>query len=184
MTYKKYKKPLVLGAPRSGFTLLINIIDSLQQAFPKEVPFEKKMFNAVISIMGDSISRTIEKAFAEQGIIKDLVYSHSFRAVLGGPHWIDKTKSQFYCFRKYIGVRGYGDFALLIRYPSEIESSFPIEHSHYSPKKWLSDPRFKNHRFFASVRNPADIISSSCFSFNALTSEYIQRFISYRNQRW
>ncbi|MCP3943388.1 MAG: sulfotransferase domain-containing protein [Desulfobacteraceae bacterium] len=180
MTFKEYKKPIVLGAPRSGFTLLINVIDSFQQTCPKEEPFEKKFINAVTFIMGEGISRTIEKAFAEKGIKKNLVYSPSFRAVFGGPHWIDETENKFYCFRKYIGVKGYGDFALLVRYPSEIESSFPIEHSHYSPKVWLSDPRFKNHRFFASVRNPVDIISSSCFSFNALTSHYIQQFISHR----
>ncbi|WP_419735185.1 hypothetical protein [Pseudomonas sp. COR18] len=73
--------------------------------------------------------------------------------------------------------QGAGDFTLITSHPVEILSVYGTAHSHVGPDIWPTHPAFSEHQRFASMRHPAGTVSSACFSFNALASEYIQRFI-------
>jgi hypothetical protein len=87
------------------------------------------------------------------------------------------TQAGFACFRKYIGVRGMGDFSLVTRHPRVVLDHDAIVHSHTNPAYWLASPPYDSYAHFASVRHPCGIINSALFSLNALASEYIQRFL-------
>ena len=170
-------KPLVLGAPRSGFSLLINIVARLYPLTGGKEAVERRVMKAFTSVAGPTISARISRVISEAGLENELIYNDNFRLVVGGPYWLDGNNPQRICFRKYMGVRGMGDFTLITSHPREIADFYEIVHSHSHPEAWLAHPSYADYIKFASIRHPADILASSCFSINALASEYIQRFV-------
>jgi hypothetical protein len=170
-------KPLVLGAPRSGFSLLINIVARLYPLTGGKEAIERRVMKAFTSLAGPTISNRISRVISEAGLKSEFIYNDHFRLVVGGPYWLDGNNTQRICFRKYLGVRGMGDFTLITSHPREIADFYEIVHSHSHPEAWLAHPSYADYIKFASIRHPADILASSCFSINALASEYIQRFV-------
>ncbi len=170
-------KPLVVGAPRTGFTLLCSVLINLVPLAPSKWDLKQKILNVFVDKLGDHISSTIIQGFAEQGITADLLYNPAFQIMLGGPKWLRKDRDGFACFRKYIGVRGMGDFTLITSHPKEVLDCHEIVHSHIDPGLWVNHPDYAEYTKFASVRNPIGTLNSSAFSLNALTSEYLQRFL-------
>lgn len=170
-------RPLVVGAPRTGFTLLISVVSNLLPLAPPQDDIRRRAIRAAVESLGDTVSTAICDAFAQRGITDDLIYNGNFQALLGGPKWLKPDDTSRACFRKYIGVRGLGDFTLITSHPRELLDSQEIVHSHSHPKLWLEMPEYAHHRKLASVRSPIGTLNSSCFSINALTSEYIQRFV-------
>lgn len=168
----------VMGAPRTGFSLLINIVANLLILTQCKKDIRNRVLNTFTDLAGWHVSNVITRTFADQGIADDLIYNRNFRELIGGPVWLDPQNPSRACFRKYIGVRGRGDFTLITSHPYEVLDSCEVVHSHYHTKTWLEHPGYANHIKLASVRNPVGTINSACFSINALTSEYIQRFIS------
>ena len=170
-------KPLVVGPPRSGFTLLSSIINELLPYVNHKISNKDSGTTYLVKLFSYLISEHIVDIFKSYGFDRDVIYNNNFRFIAGGPIWKDPDNSNFVCFRKYIGLKGHGDFTLNFKHPKFILNYYNVTHSHYGSNLWLNDPAYKNYVKFASVRNPVDIINSSCFSLNALASEYIQKFI-------
>jgi hypothetical protein len=168
--------PLVVGYPRTGFTLLISVIIEIFN-HARIVKVGHKSLKAFCDGAGMQIAANIEKVFERHGITNDLIYNENFRQMVGGPKWLGVEAEKLACFRKYIGVRGKGDFTLITSHPRQVLEYDEIIHSHDGPAVWAAHPAYADYGRFASVRNPAGTVASACFSLNALSSEYIQRFI-------
>jgi len=176
-TLQKPFKPLVVGAPRSGFALLSSVLIHFVPLGPSKADLKQTILNILIEKLGDHVSSAIVKSFATLGITKDLLYNPNFRLMIGGPKWLSKTRPGFACFRKYIGVRDMGDFTLITSHPKEVLDAYEVIHSHSDPGWWADHHDYADYIKYASVRNPIGIINSSVFSLNALASEYIQKFV-------
>lgn len=176
MTARAFK-PLVVGAPRSGFALLASVLAHFVPLAPGKLDLRQRMLNALMRHLGDHVSAAIVKAFARRGITHDLLYNANFRYVAGGPKWLKEGAPGTACFRKYIGVRGLGDFTLVTSHPRELLDMDEVVHSHSDPGLWLSHPGYHDYARYASVRHPIGILNSAVFSLNALASEYIQKFV-------
>lgn len=170
-------KPLVVGAPRSGFALLASVLIHFVPLAPGKLDLRQRVLNALMRHLGDHISAAILKVFAQRGITDDLLYNANFRYVVGGPKWLKEGDHEVACFRKYIGVRGMGDFTLVTSHPRELLDMDEIVHSHSDPGLWLEHPAYRDYVKYASVRHPVGILNSAVFSLNALSSEYIQKFV-------
>lgn len=165
---------MVLGAPRSGFTLLISILSELLKHKKVLYDVKQKMVNSII----DSCSVYLKNemfAFFEQRIdMQNYMYNGEFDLLVGGPKWIDGDES---VIRKYVGIKGKGDFTFLLYLPKYALNYNFIVHSHYNPKHWVDDSYYDCYQKFASIRNPMGTVNSAVFSINAITSEYISKFI-------
>lgn len=170
-------KPLVVGAPRSGFALLASVLIHFVPLAPGKLDLRQRVLNALVRHLGDHVSSAIVKAFAQRGITRDLLYNANFRYLVGGPKWLKEGSPDTACFRKYIGVRGMGDFTLVTSHPRELLDMDEVVHSHSDPGLWLAHPGYRDYVKYASVRNPIGILNSAVFSLNALASEYIQKFV-------
>jgi len=170
-------KPLVVGAPRSGFALLASVLIHFVPLAPGKLGLRQRVLNALARHLGDHVSAAIVKAFAARGIQDELLYNANFRYVIGGPKWLKEGAPGTACFRKYIGVRGMGDFTLVTSHPRELLDMDEVVHSHSDPGLWLEHPGYRDYVKYASMRNPIGILNSAVFSLNALSSEYIQKFV-------
>lgn len=167
-------RPLVVGYPRTGFTLLISVISELIGA---RHDFRTSSLKALCDTAGAQIARRIESVFSRRGLAQDLIYNPNFRQLAGGPKWLAGPDFRMARFRKYIGLRGDGDFTLITSHPREVLDYYETIHSHVSPATWPIHFDTPTGLRFASMRHPAGTLVSACFSLNALASEYIQRFV-------
>ena len=168
--------PLVLGYPRTGFTLLISVIAEILNSV-NAVRTGRRALKTFCDTAGMQISEHINQVFRRRGISNDLLYNYNFRQMVGGPKWLKEGKDDTACFRKYIGVKGKGDFTLITSHPRQVLDYYEILHSHVDPSRWAAHPAYAEHQRFASIRHPAGTLASACFSLNALASEYIQKFV-------
>jgi hypothetical protein len=166
-------RPLVIGYPRSGFSLLISVIAQLRQSAGVAAP--EPVVSRFCAGAGAQMARRIAAVFEARGVGKDLLYNGNFRELAGGPKWLRDARTA--CFRKYIGVKGGGDFTLITSHPREVMGCYDIVHSHVAPAGWAASPDYADYQRFASLRDPAGTLASACFSLNALASEYIQKFV-------
>lgn len=72
---------------------------------------------------------------------------------------------------------GAGDLSLNVSHPRQVLDQDRIVSSHTDPALWVELPEYADYVKFSSIRNPPGILNSACFSLNAQTSEYIQRFL-------
>jgi hypothetical protein len=170
-------KPLVVGAPRSGFALLASVLIHMMPLTRGRWTVQQEVVNALVEGADGIIAESILQEFAARGITDDVVYNRNFRRLTGGPKWLREDDTELACFRKYIGVRGMGDFTLVTSHPRQVLDSDEVVHSHTDPGLWLRHPGYADYTKFTSVRNPVGILNSSVFSINALASEYIQNFV-------
>jgi len=174
----KIARPFVVGAPRTGFSLLIHVVSHLLPLKNIFIDRKQAILNELCRVAGISISKEIEDIFIGANLASELIYNQNFKELLGGPKWLDQDNNQRACIRKYIGVKGLGDFTLLTSHPAGILDYYDVVHSHYFPKSWCEHEHYSDYTKFASVRSPIDTINSSCFSINALASEYIQKYVA------
>jgi hypothetical protein len=174
-----FPQPLVVAAPRSGFSLLIAIINTIMKVSEQRPRsnHHQTILRGLVDVASYYVTRRYIETFARLGITRDLVFNGEFHLLVGGPKWLDKTKPDIACFRKYFGIRGMGDFLLVTSHPREVLEYDGVLHSHTAPAFWLEQPYYESFEKFTSVRNPIGIINSACFSLNAMASEYIQRFM-------
>lgn len=172
-------QPIVVGAPRSGFSLLIHVISSLQRAASEPSPDSQRMLllGKLVPLTSWYLTSRYKETFAKFGLAPDLIFNGEFHLTVGGPKWLDKNRTSRACFRKYFGVRGMGDFLLVTSHPRELLEYYPVIHSHTSPQLWVNEPYYEECQKFTSIRNPIGIVNSASFSLNAMASEYIQRFM-------
>jgi hypothetical protein len=168
---------LVVGPPRSGFTLLISILSQLiiMKSF-KKIPFRNEL-TTFIPMVSKDIYKTIEKYFSKHIDIINLVIAPEFKLLVGGPKWLSKENREMAKVRKYVGIKGLGDFLAVLSIPKYAMDYYHVIHSHNYPNLWLKDKYYEDHIKFASIRNPIDIINSSVFSLNALTGDYIDNHL-------
>jgi hypothetical protein len=173
---EKQPEILVVGPPRSGFTLLISIINNLLARKKYKINVLRYELRSFMPDASDRVSNAIKQYFSTKAGPEDLIYSPEFQFFLGGPKWLSKANDNEARVRKYIGLRGRGDLLLILNFPKFVLNHDNVTHSHYSPGKWADDIYYNDYLKLSSVRNPIDIINSSVFSLNALTGEYIDRY--------
>lgn len=171
-----YQAPLVVGYPRTGFTLLISVIAEISNC-ANSTRHGHQTLKTFCDTAGMQISEHINQVFQRRGISNDLLYNYNFRQMAGGPKWLKEGGDDTACFRKYIGVKGKGDFTLITSHPRQALDYYEILHSHVAPSRWAAHSAYVGHQRFASIRHPAGTLASACFSLNALASEYIQKFV-------
>lgn len=169
--------PLVVGYPRTGFTLLLSVIAQIGHYAPANAGVHRQVLQGFCDTVGTRIASRIDAVFERRGLADDLLYNGNFRQMVGGPKWLKSNDEDVACFRKYIGIRGKGDFTLITSHPREVLDYYDIVHSHVAPERWSTHPAYASHQRMASMRHPAGALASACFSINALASEYIQRFL-------
>lgn len=169
-------RPVVIGAPRTGFALLASVLIRLAPLAPAKGDLRQAVVNRAVTDLGPHISHAILEVLHAAGHRKGILYNPNFRSLLGGPKWLVWPEGALAGFRKYVGVRGMGDIMLITRHPREALDADAIVHSHSDPERWVDHPGYRDYRLFASLRNPIGAVNSSCFSLNALASEYLQRF--------
>lgn len=169
-------KPLVVAAPRSGFSLLISIINALAFAGGEPSTIRGTLLKRLVELTSFYITNKYKETFARFGVVNDLVFNGEFHLLVGGPKWLDPAKPERACFRKYFGIRGMGDFLLVTSHPREVMEYYAVLHSHSAPALWLNEPYYERCRKLTSIRNPIGIVNSASFSLNAMASEHIQRF--------
>ncbi|HWY85618.1 MAG TPA: hypothetical protein VNX28_02785 [Gemmataceae bacterium] len=173
------KKPLVVGAPRSGFSLLISVIHNLmnRSGVKPARSYRQTVINRVVDVAGYYTTNKYRATCARLGITRDLVFSGEFHLLVGGPKWLDPANPQRASIRKYIGIRGMGDILLVTSHPRAVLDYDDVLHSHTAPGMWEQQDAYDSYVKFTSVRNPVGIINSAAFSLNAMASEYIQKFL-------
>jgi hypothetical protein len=171
----KASRQIVIGPARSGFALLLSVLAHLRPLRVHSSTLREALLKLFVDRLGDHISEQIVAACDSEGLSNDLVFNRNFRALLGGPRWALEGRRA--CYRKYIGARGRGDLMLVVAHPLALFDCDDIIHSHVDPAWWASQSVFPDSALHASVRNPAGIVNSSCFSLNALASEHIQLFL-------
>jgi hypothetical protein len=170
---------LVIGAPRSGFTLLLTILGKTLKY--KKVVYDKKQYamNEIIKIASKEFKYYLYSFFEKHINIDDLIYNGEFDLLVGGPKWVENNEA---VVRKYVGINGLNDFTFLIYLPKWSLNYYFIVHSHYYPKRWIEDNYYNKYLKFAPVRDPRGILNSATFSINAITSEYITKYIPNFNE--
>ena len=131
-------KPLVVGAPRSGFALLASVVIHFVPRCPSKLDQRQKVLNSLMRELGDTTAERIVSVFSAEGIDQDLLYNPNFRYIVGGPKWLSEHREGYAAFRKYIGVRGKGDFTLVTSHPRQVLDMDEIVHSHTAPSSRLS----------------------------------------------
>lgn len=176
----KPRKPIVIGAPRTGFTLTIGVTNAILNQCPPPEPPPRELWREALKGMIDLSSRYLTQryleTFARHGLDKDVVFNGEFHLLVGGPKWLEKDRPERASIRKYFGVKGQGDFLMNTSFPREVLEYNDVIHSHLDPPLWLQQKCYENHKMIASVRNPLGVINSACFSLNAMASEYVQKF--------
>jgi hypothetical protein len=173
------KKPLVVGAPRSGFSLLISVIHNLinRSGVKPPVSYRQTVINRVVDLAGYYTTNKYRAACVRCGITRDLIFNGEFQLLTGGPKWLDSSNPKLACIRKYFGVKGMGDVLLVTSHPRAVLDYDLVLHSHTAPGLWEQQDAYDSCVKLTSIRNPLGIINSAAFSLNALASEYIQRFL-------
>jgi hypothetical protein len=171
----EYGESLVVAPPRGGFTLLLSVLSILYRDRGKPKPCIQTIADPYIAIAGEYLDAAIRDWFCRQVGKDRLFYNKEFSILVGGPKWVSESDENTICVRKYLGIKGEGDFTFLLYLPRWVMAFDEIIHSHSHPARWPAMPDYMVFRKFASIRNPIDIIHSSVFSINALASEYIQR---------
>lgn len=169
---------VVIGPPRSGFSLLItliqHILDHRQLAFARTP--KQQVIRRLTPFFSYVLNKSYSAVFARAGLGDELLFNGEFQLLVGGPKWLVPGKPRM-AVRKYIGCRGHGDFLLVTQHPRLLFEYYDIHHSHETPQRWAKEPDYIGLTRFATLRHPLDMFNSAVHSFNALTSEYLQRFV-------
>jgi len=170
-------KIFTLGAPRTGFTLLIGIIHKLNAYKARDITNNQFKFNRLINISSIYLKKEFFSFFEKNIDMSNYMYNGEFDLLVGGPKWINPENKEECVVRKYIGIKDDGDFTFLIYLPKNALDYDRVVHSHYHPKSWIDDSYYDDYTKLASIRNPMGVINSAVFSINAITSEYITKYI-------
>lgn len=176
MSLKKGTKfaPLVVGLPRSGFSLTASVLIHFFNRTNNKFTARHKCLRYFCETFGLLFSKSIEQEVERLGFKSKLLFNNNFRQLMGGPIWNFDELGQRAYFRKYIGIIGLGDFTIITSHPIEILDQYEIIHSHGPFSEWTHNNPYSDYQRFASIRNPTGIINSACHSINALASEYLQ----------
>jgi len=173
-TEKKFA-PLIVGLPRTGFSLTASVLIHIFNIVPNKFGPKQQCLKYFCETIGTLFKERLYSRAKRLGIYDKLLFNENFANLAGGPIWNNDELGQKAYFRKYIGINGLGDFTLLTSHPIEILDQYEIVHSHGPFSSWLEQTPYADYTRFASYRNPAGVVNSACHSINALASEYLQR---------
>ena len=173
---------LVVGAPRTGFTLLISVLNELLALRGQPVSCERQVFNRAVALCGVYLDQFVTDHFVKRVGADNVIYNGEFKALTGGPKWIDSTNHGQAGVRKYVGLKDNGDFMVGVYFPREVLDWDRVVHSHYNPELWIGHEGYARYAKFSSLRNPVGVVNSGVFSLNALTSEYVTRYASHYDE--
>src|SRR5690349_11772304 len=108
------RRPLVVAAPRSGFSLLIHIANSIlaRHRQPRAVNVRDAALRELVDLCSNLVTQEYHRVFESFGITSDLIFNGEFHLLVGGPKWLSAKHPERASIRKYFGVRGMGDFLL------------------------------------------------------------------------
>jgi len=167
----------VLGAPRTGFTLLLSIINELSAYRNTALDKSNLQLNRLVDIASIYLKNEFTHFFKDKIDMKDYMYNGEFDLLVGGPKWINPEDKEECVIRKYIGIKDNGDFTFLLYLPKNLLEYDKVVHSHYFPQSWVEDSYYDSYLKLVSIRNPMGVINSAVFSINAITSEYITKYV-------
>lgn len=171
-------RPLVSAATRTGLTLLVSITRRFIPLAPTfRVPPRTLLLRDLCRHLGRYVHEQMVQPFRDAGLEDRLLYNGMFHPLAGGTKWLKDDRVGTACIRKYLGVKGMGDFTLITSHPREVLETDSVIHSHEDPRRWFRDDYYQGCTCYAAVRHPAGSINSAMFSINAITSEYIQRYL-------
>lgn len=166
-------RPVVVGLPRTGFSLTSSILINMMFKKGFSLPKEHLAIRIFAQTLGRQLSVNIVNALESHVPAGGYFFNGNFQYLFGGPIWNHDSLGKRAYFRKYIGLKSGGDFTLITQHPLESLLSYEIIHSHGPFSSWLSND-FSGFSRVASVRHPLGAINSACHSINALASEYLQ----------
>jgi hypothetical protein len=171
-------RPLVAAATRTGLTLLVSITRQFIPLAPHyRVPERTRLLRKLCRHLGQYVHERMMRPIRAAGLESRLLYNGMFHPLAGGTKWLKDDRVDVACIRKYIGIKGMGDFTLITSHPREVLETDDVIHSHEDPRRWFRDDHYLGCTRYAAVRHPVGTINSAMFSINALTSEYIQRYL-------
>lgn len=171
--------PLIVSIQRTGFSLLIDLVSEIKKLRSPALSDNpgQQALNKVVPFISNQLNLYYQKFFDDAGMGQELLFNGEFQLLVGGPKWTNNNFPDDLFVRKYFGVKDKGDFLLVARYPKELFGYYGIMHSSNSPSAWLNNDDYKTHNYLTSYRNPIGVFNSAVHSINALTSEYIQRYL-------
>lgn len=81
-------RPVVIGAPRSGFALLASVLIRLTPLVPAKGDLRQVLINQAVLGLGEHISHAILGVLRAAGHGKGVLCNPNFRTLLGGPKWL------------------------------------------------------------------------------------------------
>lgn len=176
--------PIVVAAPRTGFSLLTHVINAIFASHGVQPSRGRRdtLLRAIIDVGSLWQTRRLRTALATVVSPRDVIFNGEFHLLVGGPKWLDPQDPTRARIRKYIGVRGLGDVLLVTALPREAFEYHSVVHSHTAPALWPRLSCYAASPRFTSIRNPIGVINSACFSLNAMASEYIQHYLPFDHE--
>ena len=95
--------PLVVGYPRTGFTLLISVIAEISN-YVNSLNRSHETMKIFCDTAGIQIAEQINLVFQRRGISSDLLYNYNFKQMVGGPKWLMEGKEDTACFLSLIHI--------------------------------------------------------------------------------
>jgi hypothetical protein len=174
---------LVVGIPRSGYALTNTIIKKVLNYSQKgkENSAAFSFIHRIEPVLSEYLYHQYLSVFEQHGVADKLLLNGEFSRIMGGPQWLAKGDNSF-GVRKYFGLLDIGDILLTHDFHSALFNYYSHVQSHENPEAWVEDPKFNDHLKITTLRNPAGILNSSVHSLNALTSEYIQKYLPNENE--
>lgn len=174
----------VISLQRTGFSLMLSILNEIlkRKHSPRMLSETNQRLNRVLPFLSHQTNKRYQKFFEKHGLGDRLLFNGEFQLLVGGPKWCALEFPDDIFVRKYFGVKGMGDFLMVVRYPKELFNYYPIMHSTKAPEQWLACYGSKTRNWLTSYRNPIDVFNSAAHSINALTSEYIQRYSGHQDE--
>ncbi|WP_206484745.1 sulfotransferase domain-containing protein [Thalassotalea sp. G2M2-11] len=178
-----YENTLVVGIPRSGYALTNTIIKKILNYAQKGATNSEKFsfIHRIEPILSEYLYHQYSTVFKKHNVATNLLVNGEFKRIMGGPQWLADGKN---CFgvRKYFGLKDIGDILLTHNFHPALFNYYSHVHSHENPKIWIENSKFNHYLKITTLRNPAGILNSSVHSLNALTSEYIQKYLPRENE--
>ncbi|TDO96250.1 sulfotransferase domain-containing protein [Marinomonas balearica] len=175
---------VVVSLQRTGFSLMLSILNEIHRL--KNIPVAHDVaqtrLNKVLPFLSQQLNREYVSFFSRYNMQESLLFNGEFQLIVGGPKWVNPDYPDDIFVRKYFGIKDKGDFLLAVRYPKALFDYYPIMHSTKSPESWVSTYGERQRNWLTSYRNPIDVFNSAAHSINALTSEYISRFMTDVNE--
>jgi len=146
----------VISLERTGFSLMLSILNEiLRRKQPIHATEDSPSYlNQALSFLSHQTNLKYKQFFAQRGLEHKLLFNGEFQLLVGGPKWVDPKYPDDIFVRKYFGLKDFGDFLMVVRYPKKLFDYYPITHSTKGPVDWLTSYGVDGRNWLTSYRNP------------------------------